>query len=144
MLVWVFGLVCSVNLLAILSMQSAVMMIPLALYIEGNVLAPAAVAGLGLEWLPTIQKIVLAGGIMTIYQQVSYNILSKVSPVTHSVMNCLKRIAVIVASVLVFRNPVSISSGLGTALAIFGVLLYSSVKRWEGNKKKMARAQAKS
>ena len=39
-------------------------------------------------------------------KQVSYNVLSKVSPITHSVMNCLKRIAVIVASVIVFQNPI--------------------------------------
>nr|CAN67964.1 hypothetical protein VITISV_041269 [Vitis vinifera] len=41
------------------------------------------------------------------YQQVSYMILQRVSPVTHSVGNCVKRVVVIVTSVLFFRTPVS-------------------------------------
>lgn len=39
--------------------------------------------------------------------QVSYMILARVSPVTHSIGNCLKRVIVIVASVIFFKNPVS-------------------------------------
>nr|CAB3476093.1 unnamed protein product [Digitaria exilis] len=37
----------------------------------------------------------------------SYLILSRVSPVTHSVANCVKRVVVIVSSVLFFRTPIS-------------------------------------
>jgi hypothetical protein len=73
---------------------------------QGNALAAPALAAKGLQLWPVVQNILVAGLTMTLYQQVSYNVLSKVSPVTHSVMNCLKRIAVIVASVLVFRNPI--------------------------------------
>ena len=73
---------------------------------QGNALAAPVLAAKGLQLWPMVQNILVAGLTMTLYQQVSYNVLSKVSPVTHSVMNCLKRIAVIVASVLVFRNPI--------------------------------------
>lgn len=45
--------------------------------------------------------------------QVSYMILQRVSPVTHSVGNCVKRVVVIVTSVLFFRTPVSPINGLG-------------------------------
>ncbi len=45
--------------------------------------------------------------------QVSYMILQRVSPVTHSVGNSLKRVVVIVASVLVFRNPMSTQNAIG-------------------------------
>jgi hypothetical protein len=37
-----------------------------------------------------------------------------VSPVTHSVANCVKRVVVIVASVLFFRTPISPVNALGT------------------------------
>jgi len=37
--------------------------------------------------------------------QVSYSLLARVSPVTHSVTNSLKRVVVIVSSVLFFRTP---------------------------------------
>jgi solute carrier family 35, member E1 len=40
-------------------------------------------------------------------------ILAMVSPVTHSVGNCVKRVVVIVTSVLFFRTPVSPINSLG-------------------------------
>ena len=45
--------------------------------------------------------------------QVSYMILQRVSPVTHSIGNCLKRVIVIVASVIVFKNPMSQQNMIG-------------------------------
>lgn len=40
-------------------------------------------------------------------------ILARVSPVTHSVANCVKRVVVIVSSVLFFRTPISPVNALG-------------------------------
>lgn len=40
-------------------------------------------------------------------------ILQRVSPVTHSIGNCLKRVIVIVASVVIFQNPMSQRNILG-------------------------------
>lgn len=40
-------------------------------------------------------------------------ILARVTPVTHSVGNCVKRVVVIVTSVLFFRTPVSPINSLG-------------------------------
>ena len=48
-----------------------------------------------------------------LYAQVSYMILARVSPVTHSIGNCLKRVIVIVASVIFFKNPVSQQNIIG-------------------------------
>ena len=47
------------------------------------------------------------------FPQVSYMILQRVSPVTHSIGNCLKRVIVIVASVIFFKNPVSQQNVIG-------------------------------
>ncbi|KAK6928361.1 Sugar phosphate transporter domain [Dillenia turbinata] len=63
------------------------------------------------------------------YQQVSYMILQMVSPVTHAVGNCVKRVVVIVSSVIFFQTPVSPINSLGTAVALAGVFLYSRAKR---------------
>lgn len=49
--------------------------------------------------------------------KVSYMILAVVSPVTHSVGNCVKRVVVIVTSVLFFRTPVSPINSLGKHVA---------------------------
>ena len=40
-------------------------------------------------------------------------ILEKVSPVTHSVGNCVKRVVVIVSSVVFFQTPVTFINSLG-------------------------------
>ncbi len=45
--------------------------------------------------------------------QVSYMILQRVSPVTHSIGNCLKRVIVIVASVIFFQNPMGRQNQIG-------------------------------
>jgi Triose-phosphate Transporter family len=57
-----------------------------------------------------------------------YLALSNVHPVTLAVGNTMKRVFIMVASVLVFRNPVSTQAGIGSAVGIGGVLLYSIVK----------------
>jgi hypothetical protein len=48
--------------------------------------------------------------------QVSYMILQRVSPVTHSIGNCLKRVIVIVASVIFFQNPMGRQNMIGAQL----------------------------
>jgi solute carrier family 35, member E1 len=61
--------------------------------------------------------------------QVSYVILSHVSPVSHSIGNCVKRVVVIIAAVLVFQNPMTAQSAVGTVVALLGVFFYSQAKR---------------
>lgn len=72
------------------------------------------------------------------YQQLSYMILSRVTPVTHSIGNCVKRVVVIVASVIAFNHPLSTQNAIGTGLALFGVFLYSQAKRRFKDKPKAA------
>lgn len=45
--------------------------------------------------------------------QVSYMILQMVDPVTHAVGNCVKRVVVIVSSVIFFQTPVSPINSIG-------------------------------
>lgn len=56
-------------------------------------------------------------------------ILSRVAPVTHSICNSVKRVVVIVASVIAFNHPLSTQNAIGTGVALFGVFLYSQAKR---------------
>uniref|UniRef100_A0A453KKQ0 Sugar phosphate transporter domain-containing protein n=1 Tax=Aegilops tauschii subsp. strangulata TaxID=200361 RepID=A0A453KKQ0_AEGTS len=51
-------------------------------------------------------------------------ILARVSPVTHSVGNCVKRVVVIVTSVLFFKTPVSPINSIGKHL--FSCAFYRS------------------
>jgi solute carrier family 35 protein E1 len=67
----------------------------------------------------------LSGIFYHLYNQVSYQALTNITPVTFSVGNALKRVAVIVASVIYFRNPVSPLNAAGSALALLGAYLYT-------------------
>lgn len=64
-----------------------------------------------------------------LYNQVSYMSLDQISPLTFSVGNTMKRISVIVASIIIFQNPVKPVNALGAAIAILGTFIYSQVKK---------------
>mmetsp|Transcript_53198 Transcript_53198/g.159248 ORF Transcript_53198/g.159248 Transcript_53198/m.159248 type:complete len:83 (+) Transcript_53198:1320-1568(+) len=49
----------------------------------------------------------------------------QVNPVTHAVGNTIKRVVIIVASVIAFKTPMSTGSIIGSSIAIAGTLLYS-------------------
>lgn len=64
-----------------------------------------------------------------LYNEASFLALDRLSPVTHSVANTLKRVVIIVASCIVFRTPMSLLGGIGSGIAVLGTLLYSLAKK---------------
>ena len=67
----------------------------------------------------------LSGVLFYAYNEVSFKTLNKVHPVTHAVSNTVKRIVIILSSVIVFRNKMTPSGVFGACLAISGVFFYS-------------------
>ena len=123
-------------LFALISMGASIVMLPLAVVIDGTDPFVSMIASLPAhprdayfgnpsEASYALMRSIVAGVWRTCDVLVSYSILSRVTPVTHSVANCVKRVAVIVASMLFFQNPTSLTNRLGTGLALFGVMLYS-------------------
>ncbi|KAG0628215.1 hypothetical protein M758_1G009700 [Ceratodon purpureus] len=117
------------NYYACLSMMSCVLLVPFALAVEGPKLW---VAG----WDAAIQSVgkqfplwvVLQCVLYHLHNQVSYMSLDQISPLSFSIGNTMKRVTVIVTSILIFRTPVSPINALGAAIAIFGTFLYSQAK----------------
>ncbi|KAK7093487.1 solute carrier family 35 member E2A-like [Littorina saxatilis] len=73
-------------------------------------------------------------GIFFHFQSISaYVLMDYISPVTHSVANTVKRAFLIWISVLLFGNPVTFLSGLGTITVTIGVLLYTKAKQHDHN-----------
>ena len=64
-----------------------------------------------------------------LYNEASFLALDKLSPVTHSVANTLKRVVIIVASCIVFKTPMTKEGAIGSGIAVLGTLLYSLAKR---------------
>ena len=62
-----------------------------------------------------------------LYNQVSYQSLDQITPLTFSIGNTMKRVTVIVASIIIFKTPVRPINGVGAGIAILGTFLYSQV-----------------
>jgi solute carrier family 35, member E1 len=77
-----------------------------------------------------LRAIVLSGFFHYLNNEVMYMALGSVHPVTLAVGNSMKRVVILVASVMVFRNPISLQAGIGSAIGISGVLLYSLIKQY--------------
>ncbi|GMI86911.1 phosphoenolpyruvate (pep)/phosphate translocator 2 [Hibiscus trionum] len=122
----------NINLFSIITIISFILLVPAAIVLEGVKFSPSylqSAANQGLNIRQLCMRSLLAGFCFHCYQQVSYMILQMVSPVTHSVGNCVKRVVVIISSVIFFQTPVSPINSLGTTLALTGVFLYSRAKQ---------------
>jgi len=119
----------NITLFSIITIMSLFLLAPVTFFMEGVKITPSYLQAAGLDVRQVYTRSLLAALCFHAYQQVSYMILQRVSPVTHSVGNCVKRVVVIVTSVLFFRSPVSPINSLGTGVALAGVFLYSRVKR---------------
>ncbi|TVU38813.1 hypothetical protein EJB05_12205, partial [Eragrostis curvula] len=121
--------VSGMNYYACLSMLSLVILLPFAIAMEGPKVWAAgwqtAVAEIGpnFVWWVAAQSV-----FYHLYNQVSYMSLDEISPLTFSIGNTMKRISVIVASIIIFQTPVQPINALGAAIAIFGTFMYSQAK----------------
>ncbi|XP_065875549.1 triose phosphate/phosphate translocator, non-green plastid, chloroplastic-like [Euphorbia lathyris] len=119
----------NITLFSIITIMSFFLLAPVTLFMEGVRFTPAYLQSAGLNVQQVYTRSLIAALCFHAYQQVSYMILQRVSPVTHSVGNCVKRVVVIVSSVIFFKTPVSPINAIGTGIALAGVFLYSRVKR---------------
>lgn len=132
----------AVNLFAVVTIAAFILCIPAAIISEKDsmlTLWEAAVSGpSAVSTTPDLVKAIITSGFFHyVNNEVMYLALSNVHPVTLAVGNTMKRVFIMVASVLVFRNPVSVQAGIGSAIGISGVLLYSLTKQYyEGLERK--------
>lgn len=121
----------SVNLFGIVTIFAFIQSIPLFLLGEGLSfldLWKKALAASSTQ-LDLVRGLVLSGLFHYLNNEVMYLALSNVHPVTLAVGNTMKRVFIVVASVLVFRNPISVQAAIGSVIGIGGVLLYSLTKQ---------------
>jgi len=118
------------NLYGILTIMAFLLTLPVALYMEGGALAStwaASVAVVGTPWL--IKNIIINGLYYYLYNEVAFMTLNQVAPITHSIANTVKRVAIIVATCIVFQNPMSRIGVIGSSIAIAGTFVYSYAKQ---------------
>ena len=121
------------TLFGIVTLYAFLYSVPAALLLEGT--------SVGTFWKSAIESgsktqnqlivgMIVSGLLHYLNNEVMYLALSNVHPVTLAVGNTMKRVFIIVASVLVFRNPVSLQAAIGSGVGISGVLLYSLTKQY--------------
>ena len=76
-----------------------------------------------------IKSIIVSGMFHYLNNEVMYLALGNVHPVTLAVGNTMKRVFILVASVIFLGNTVTLRAGIGSAIGISGVLMYSLVKQ---------------
>jgi solute carrier family 35 protein E1 len=116
------------NLYAVLTAMSTCILIPLTLAVEGTGMFKAfgtAVAAGEFTKKSLATLLALGGASYYAYNEVAFLALGKVNPVTHAVGNTIKRVVIIIASVVAFKTPMSTGSIIGSSIAIAGTLLYS-------------------
>eukprot|EP01095_Lingulamoeba_sp_RSL-Kostka_P006651 TRINITY_DN2097_c0_g1_i2.p1 TRINITY_DN2097_c0_g1~~TRINITY_DN2097_c0_g1_i2.p1 ORF type:complete len:362 (-),score=36.66 TRINITY_DN2097_c0_g1_i2:45-1130(-) len=60
----------------------------------------------------------------------AFNTLNRVTPVTYAVSNTLKRVFVIVTSILYFHNTITFMNAFGILISISGVYFYTRAKQY--------------
>lgn len=122
-----FKEVNGLNLYGWISILSLLYLFPVAIFVEGSQWVQGYARAIEVVGKPSVFYlwVLLSGIFYHLYNQSSYQALDEISPLTFSVGNTMKRVVVIVATILVFRNPVRPLNALGSAIAIFGTFLYS-------------------
>jgi solute carrier family 35 protein E1 len=118
------------NYYACLSILSLVFLTPFAFAVEGPKAWVAgwdvanATIGPQVFWWVVAQSV-----FYHLYNQVSYMSLNEISPLTFSIGNTMKRVTVIVSSIIIFHTQVLPINAVGAAIAIGGTFLYSQAKQ---------------
>ncbi|KAG8462376.1 hypothetical protein KFE25_012196 [Diacronema lutheri] len=118
-----------------LTILSFALLVPAALLLEGRAIrawwadaardAAARADGGGALSARLVRLLVLTGLCNYLSNELAFCVLDLCSPLTYAVANTLKRVLVIVGSVLTFRTRVTPAGALGAGLALVGALLYS-------------------
>lgn len=116
------------NFISLLTIGSFALGLPIALAREWPALCASVRMLPAPELMPFFLRAAVAGVLFHVYQIASILILSRASPVTHSVVNTMKRPVLILVAVLFFQTPVGIQNAFGVLCALSGAYLYGRVR----------------
>ena len=117
------------NLYNFLTIISLLFCIPFVFLFEGSTLAAGIAKAVELKGQKEFILVLLkVGAFYHLYNQVAYQALGKVEPVTHAVGNVGKRIFVIGFTILAFGNKISMQTAIGSGIAVLGAGAYGFLK----------------
>uniref|UniRef100_A0A0G4I4X7 Sugar phosphate transporter domain-containing protein n=1 Tax=Chromera velia CCMP2878 TaxID=1169474 RepID=A0A0G4I4X7_9ALVE len=117
------------NQFALLTAFSAVFLLPFCL-VEKNVWTSVFNAALenGYTKQEILKHVIGSGVWYYLYNEVAFRSLKKLDPVSHAVANTVKRVALILVSVVVFGSQFTTLGAAGSAIAVAGTFLYAYAK----------------
>jgi len=121
------------NMYAVLCFMSFVLLLPVSLALEGPGIlrwwreqGPDASGAGVVQASASLAPLVLTTGLFNyLSNELAFCVLDMCSPLTYAVANTLKRVIVIVGSVLIFKTRVTPVGVFGATLAVAGAFLYS-------------------
>jgi solute carrier family 35 protein E1 len=117
------------NLYNFVTIVSLLFCIPFVFAFEGSTLAAGIQKAIEIKGQKEFTIALLkVGAFYHLYNQVAYQALGKVEPVTHAVGNVGKRIFVIGFTILAFGNKISAQTAIGSGIAVVGAGLYGWLK----------------
>jgi solute carrier family 35, member E1 len=124
------------NLFRIITILAAIELIPIALLVEGLSIFSywkQAISN-GIPQSLLVSNLLISGVSFYMYNEVAFWLLELIHPVTHAVGNTVKRVVIILASVMILKSPVNAVGIAGASLAVTGTLIYSlAQQRYKSN-----------
>ncbi|BAM81610.1 probable glucose 6 phosphate/phosphate translocator [Cyanidioschyzon merolae strain 10D] len=128
------------NTYGLITIISFFLELPMALLFEGLPKVASRIPGIGAGTV--FGYIAVASLLYHLYNEASYGVLEDVSPLTFSIGNVVKRLAIILSSVIAFGTIMRPLNWLGVALAVGGTLIYSYAKHMDQKKIDAAKKKA--
>ncbi|KAI0520220.1 hypothetical protein KFK09_007691 [Dendrobium nobile] len=117
----------SMNLLMYMSPIAAVMLLPVTLWMEGNIAGTTAAKAA--EDPRLLFFLFVNATVAYLVNLTNFLVTKHTSALTLQVLGNAKAAVAAVVSVLIFRNPVTVMGMTGFGITVFGVVLYSEAKK---------------
>ena len=116
------------NLLGILTIMSFIVSLPLAFIFERNIIRSVW----SLRSVPafTIVKTSFEAGLyFYLYNEAAMMVLNQINPVSHAIINTLKRVVLLMVCIIFFNTPLTRNGIIGSIIAICGSYLYAKANK---------------
>ncbi|XP_008783674.1 probable sugar phosphate/phosphate translocator At3g11320 [Phoenix dactylifera] len=117
----------SMNLLLYMAPIAVILLLPVTLFMEENVVG--ITVALAREDIRIIWYLLFNSSLAYFVNLTNFLVTKHTSALTLQVLGNAKGAVAVVVSILIFRNPVSVTGMLGYTLTVIGVILYSEAKK---------------